>query len=52
MIIQNKTISIALTCTQEQKSTQNLNVTNSIKVTMIDVVRGAEPQSKAINKKM
>ena len=42
MIVQNKTISVALTCTQGQtnkKSTQNLNITNSIEVTIIGIAR-------------
>ena len=40
MVIQNRTISVALTCTQEQTSPQNLNITNSIEVTIIGVARG------------
>ena len=40
MIIQNKTNSVALTCTQRQKSTQNLNITISIEVTIIGVAMG------------
>ena len=38
MIIQNRTISVALTCTQGQtrkKSSQNPNTTTSIEVTMV-----------------
>ena len=37
MMIQNRTINVALTCTKakKQKSTQNFNITNSIEVTMV-----------------
>ena len=45
MIIQNRTTSVALACTQKQtskKSTQNLNITNSIEVTIIGAARGGQ----------
>ena len=42
MIIQSRTMRVALTCTQEQKSTQSFNITNSIEVTIIGVIKGGE----------
>ena len=57
MIIQNRTISVALICSQGQKNTQNLNITNSIEVTIIGVARGGEagdpgpPNQNATNDK-
>ena len=35
MVIQNRTISVALTCTQGQRSTQSLSITNTIEVTIL-----------------
>ena len=43
--MQNRTISVALTYTRGQVSTQNLNITNSIKVTIIGLARGGGPAS-------
>ena len=61
MIIQNRTISVVLTCTQEQtrKKQQNLNITNSIEVTITGVAKGglkgpappASPHRNATNGK-
>ena len=48
MIIQNWNVSVAMTYTQGQKSKQNLNITNSIEVTIIGVARGGEPRSPPI----
>ena len=47
MIIQNRTISVALTYTQGQtsKKLHKINITNSIEVTIIGVVRGGGPWS-------
>ena len=47
MIIQNRTISVALTYTQRQtskKSSQNLHITNSIEVTIVRVARSGGPR--------
>ena len=40
MIKQSRTISVALTCTQRQISTENRNITNNIEGTIISVAKG------------
>ena len=48
MIIQTRTISVALTCTLGEKSTQNLNITNGIDVTIVTYLQPVTVTSNVI----